>query len=74
MGKIGLGLCLGRWILGEMRSFRGGNEGCLAIAKYFDDFFVPCTVTPLCLLFCSTMVCPVLRFTFDKDLSRAGYS
>lgn len=37
-------------------------------------FFVPCTATPLCLWFCSSMVCPVLRFTFDKDLSRAGYS
>ena len=27
-----------------MLSFRGGNEGCLAIAKYFDDllcFFAP---------------------------------
>ena len=57
-----------------MRSFCGGNEGCLAIAKYFDDFFF---LAPLHLFasdFARIWYVPSLRFTFDKDLSRAGYS
>ena len=60
-------------MLGEMRSFCGGNEGCLAIAEYFDVFFFPCTATPLCLLFCSSMVCPVVRFTFDMCIVHIGH-